>query len=94
MLGRVYEHFLSRFASTEGKKGGEFYTPRCVVKLLVEVLEPWRGRVYYPCCGSSGMFVQSIEFIRAHAWRFPPRGTVEWLTAPLSEAPPGSPPSR
>ncbi len=67
VLGRVYEYFLSRFAGAEGKKGGEFYTPRCVVKLLVEMLEPWRGRVYDPCCGSSGMFVQSIEFIEAHA---------------------------
>ena len=67
VLGRVYEYFLSRFASAEGKKGGEFYTPRCVVKLLVEMLEPYRGRVYDPCCGSSGMFVQSVEFIRAHA---------------------------
>ena len=67
VLGRVYEYFLSRFASAEGKKGGEFYTPRCVVRLLVEMLEPWRGRVYDPCCGSSGMFVQSVEFIRAHA---------------------------
>ena len=67
MLGRVYEYFLSQFASAEGKKGGEFYTPRCVVRLLVEMLEPWRGRVYDPCCGSSGMFVQSVEFIRAHA---------------------------
>jgi len=66
-LGRVYEYFLSQFASAEGKKGGEFYTPRCVVKLLVEMLEPYRGRVYDPCCGSSGMFVQSVEFIRAHA---------------------------
>jgi len=66
VLGRVYEYFLSQFASAEGKKGGEFYTPRCVVKLLVEMLEPYRGRVYDPCCGSSGMFVQSIEFIRAH----------------------------
>ena len=66
VLGRVYEYFLSRFASTEGKKGGEFYTPRCVVKLLVEMLKPYKGRVYDPCCGSSGMFVQSIEFIRAH----------------------------
>ncbi len=65
--GRVYEYFLSQFASAEGKKGGEFYTPRCVVKLLVEMLEPYRGRVYDPCCGSSGMFVQSVEFIRAHA---------------------------
>ena len=67
VLGRVYEYFLSQFASAEGKKGGEFYTPRCVVKLLVEMLQPWRGRVYDPCCGSSGMFVQSVEFIRAHA---------------------------
>ena len=67
VLGRVYEYFLSQFASAEGKRGGEFYTPRCVVKLLVEMLEPYRGRVYDPCCGSSGMFVQSIEFIRAHS---------------------------
>ncbi len=67
VLGRVYEYFLSQFASAEGRKGGEFYTPRCVVKLLVEMLEPFRGRVYDPCCGSSGMFVQSMEFIRAHA---------------------------
>jgi type I restriction enzyme M protein len=67
VLGRVYEYFLSQFASAEGKKGGEFYTPRCVVKLLVEMLEPYKGRVYDPCCGSSGMFVQSVEFISAHA---------------------------
>ena len=67
VLGRVYEYFLSRFASAEGKKGGEFYTPRCVVKLLVEMIEPYLGRVYDPCCGSAGMFVQSMEFIRAHA---------------------------
>ena len=66
VLGRVYEYFLSQFASAEGKKGGEFYTPRCVVKLLVEMLEPYKGRVYDPCCGSAGMFVQSIEFIDAH----------------------------
>ena len=61
MLGRVYEYFLSQFASAEGKKGGEFYTPRCIVKLLVEMLEPFSGRVYDPCCGSSGMFVQSVD---------------------------------
>ena len=67
VLGRVYEYFLSRFASAEGKRGGEFYTPRCVVKVLVAMLEPYRGRVYDPCCGSSGMFVQSAEFIKAHA---------------------------
>lgn len=66
VLGRVYEYFLSQFASAEGKKGGEFYTPRSVVKLLVEMLEPYKGRVYDPCCGSSGMFVQSEEFIAAH----------------------------
>ncbi len=66
VLGRVYEYFLSQFASQEGKKGGEFYTPRCIVKLLVEMLEPYKGRVYDPCCGSSGMFVQSEEFIAAH----------------------------
>ncbi len=67
VLGRVYEYFLGRFASAEGKKGGEFYTPRCVVRLLVEMIEPFKGRVYDPCCGSSGMFVQSVEFIDAHA---------------------------
>ena len=67
VLGRVYEYFLSQFASDEGKKGGEFYTPRSVVGLLVQMLEPYNGRVYDPCCGSAGMFVQSVEFIRAHA---------------------------
>jgi type I restriction enzyme M protein len=66
VLGRIYEYFLSQFASAEGKKGGEFYTPRCIVRLLVEMLEPYKGRVYDPCCGSSGMFVQSEEFIAAH----------------------------
>lgn len=70
VLGRVYEYFLSQFASAEGKKGGEFYTPRCIVRLLVEMIEPFKGRVYDPCCGSSGMFVQSEEFIRAHGGRF------------------------
>jgi type I restriction enzyme M protein len=67
VLGRVYEYFLSQFASAEGKKGGQFYTPRCVVKVLVEMLEPYKGRVYDPCCGSGGMFVQSVEFVQAHA---------------------------
>ncbi len=67
VLGRVYEYFLGQFASAEGKKGGEFYTPRCIVKLLVEMLDPYRGRVFDPCCGSAGMFVQSDEFIRSHA---------------------------
>jgi type I restriction enzyme M protein len=69
ILGRVYEYFLGQFASKEGKRGGEFYTPRCVVKLLVEMLRPYRGRVYDPCCGSGGMFVQSEEFIKAHGGR-------------------------
>ena len=68
VLGRVYEYFLAQFAGAEGKRGGEFYTPRCVVKLLVEMLEPYNGRVYDPCCGSSGMFVQSKAFIDAHAY--------------------------
>ena len=67
VLGRVYEYFLSRFAGAEGKKGGEFYTPRSVVRLLVEMLQPYNGRVYDPCCGSAGMLVQSVEFVRAHA---------------------------
>ena len=67
LLGRVYGYCLSQFASAEGKKGGEFYTPRCVVKLLVEMLEPYQGGVYDPCCGSSGMFVQSVGSIQAHA---------------------------
>lgn len=66
LLGRVYEYFLGRFASAEGKRGGEFYTPRPVVKLLVEMIEPLNGRVYDPCCGSGGMFVQSERFIEAH----------------------------
>jgi type I restriction enzyme M protein len=69
ILGRVYEYFLGQFASKEGKKAGEFYTPRCIVRLLVEMIEPYKGRVYDPCCGSSGMFVQSEEFIRAHGGR-------------------------
>ena len=66
ILGRVYEYFLSQFASAEGKKGGQFYTPRCIVRLLVEMLTPYKGRVYDPCCGSGGMFVQSEKFVEAH----------------------------
>jgi type I restriction enzyme M protein len=66
ILGRVYEYFLSQFASAEGKKGGQFYTPRSVVRLLVEMLSPYKGRVYDPCCGSGGMFVQSEKFVEAH----------------------------
>ncbi len=66
MLGQVYEYFLGQFALAEGKKGGQFYTPGSVVKLLVEMLEPYEGRVFDPCCGSGGMFVQSEKFISAH----------------------------
>jgi type I restriction enzyme M protein len=69
MLGRVYEYFLSQFASAEGKKGGQFYTPAHVVRVLVEMLAPYKGRVYDPCCGSGGMFVQSEKFIEAHSGR-------------------------
>jgi type I restriction enzyme M protein len=66
-LGRVYEYFLARFASAEGKSGGQFYTPNHVVRVLVEMLAPYKGRVYDPCCGSGGMFVQSEKFIEAHS---------------------------
>src|SRR5206468_497626 len=66
LLGEVYEYFLEKFASAEGKRGGEFYTPASVVRVLVEVLEPTTGRVYDPCCGSGGMFVQTEKFIEAH----------------------------
>lgn len=69
ILGRVYEYFLGQFAAAEGKKGGQFYTARCVVKLLVEMIEPYRGRVFDPCCGSGGMFVQSEKFVEAHGGR-------------------------
>src|SRR6202035_6096423 len=66
ILGRVYEYFLGQFASAEGKRGGQFYTPRSVVRVLVEMLEPYHGRVLEPCCESGGMFVQSVKFIEAH----------------------------
>ncbi len=66
MLGRVYEYFLGKFAQQEGKSGGEFFTPSCIVRLLVEMLEPFVGRVYDPCCGSAGMFVQSERFVESH----------------------------
>lgn len=68
-LGRVYEYFLARFADAEGKSGGQFYTPSHVVRVLVEMLAPYKGRVYDPCCGSGGMFVQSEKFIEAHSGR-------------------------
>lgn len=69
VLGRVYEYFLGQFAGAEGKRGGEFYTPRSVVRVLVEMLEPYTGRVYDPCCGSGGMFVQSEKFVQEHDGR-------------------------
>lgn len=65
-VGRVYEYFLGKFAATEGKGGGEFYTPKSVVNLIAEMLEPYQGKIYDPCCGSGGMFVQSIKFIESH----------------------------
>jgi type I restriction enzyme M protein len=69
ILGRVYKYFLGQFAGAEGKRGGEFYTPRSVVRVLVEMLEPYSGRVYDPCCGSGGMFVQSEKFVQEHGGR-------------------------
>jgi len=66
LLGRVYEYFLGRFASAEGKRGGEFYTPQCVDRVLVEMIAPYKGRIYDPCNGSGGLFVQSEKFIEAH----------------------------
>ncbi len=69
ILGRVYEYFRGQFAGSEGKRGGEFYTPRSVVRTMVEMLEPYKGRVYDPCCGSGGMFVQSEKFVESHGGR-------------------------
>jgi type I restriction enzyme M protein len=69
VLGRVYEYFLGQFALAEGKKGGQFYTPESIVRLLVQILEPYHGRVFDPCCGSGGMFVQSEKFVKAHQGR-------------------------
>jgi type I restriction enzyme M protein len=69
ILGRVYEYFLGQFADAEGKKGGQFYTPRSIVQLLVAVIEPFKGRVFDPCCGSGGMFIQSEKFVQAHQGR-------------------------
>jgi len=74
VLGQVYEYFLGQFALAEGKKGGSFYTPRSVVKVLVEMLEPYEGRVFDPCCGSGGMFVQSEKFIAAHQDHYKKKG--------------------
>jgi type I restriction enzyme M protein len=69
LLGRVYEYFLTRFASAEGKNGGQFYTPSCIVRVIVEMLAPYKGRVYDPACGSGGMFVQSEKFVLEHGGR-------------------------
>lgn len=69
ILGRVYEYFLGQFADTEGKKGGQFYTPRSIVQLLVAMIEPFKGRVFDPCCGSGGMFIQSEKFVQTHQGR-------------------------
>jgi type I restriction enzyme M protein len=66
VVGRVYEYFLGKFAATEGKGGGEFYTPKCVVNLIAEMIEPFKGKIYDPCCGSGGMFVQSVKFVENH----------------------------
>jgi type I restriction enzyme M protein len=66
IVGRVYEYFLSKFALAEGKGKGEFYTPKSIVNLIAEMIEPYKGKIYDPCCGSGGMFVQSIKFIQAH----------------------------
>lgn len=70
MLGRVYEYFLGQFAIAEGKRGGQFYTAGCIVRLLVEMIQPFKGRVYDPCCGSGGMFVQSERFVEAHSTQY------------------------
>ena len=81
LLGRVYEYFLSGFASSEGKRGGEFFTPRSVVRTLVEMLEPYNGRVYDPCCGSGGMFGSRKNSSRNTADdATPPRSTARKLT--------------
>ena len=66
VVGRVYEYFLGQFAASEGKRGGEFYTPKCVVNLIAEMIEPYKGKIYDPCCGSGGMFVQSMKFVESH----------------------------
>ncbi len=67
LLGSVYQYCLRKFATNEGKNAGEFYTPSCIVRTIVEILKPYQGRVYDPCCGSGGMFVQSVEFVKSHA---------------------------
>ena len=66
ILGGVYQYFLGQFAAAEGKKGGQFYTPQSIVNILVEMIEPYSGRIFNPCCGSGGMFVQSEKFVKEH----------------------------
>jgi type I restriction enzyme M protein len=66
-IGRIYEYFLGKFAMAEGQKGGEFFTPTSLVRLIVEIIEPWHGRIYDPACGSGGMFVQSARFVEEQA---------------------------
>ena len=85
VLGRVYEYFLGEFALAEGKKGGQFYTPASVVKLLVEMLEPYEGRVFDPCCGSGGMFVQSEKFIKSHQDHYRKNGRGKKSFAPSTD---------
>jgi type I restriction enzyme M protein len=85
LLGKVYEYFLGEFALAEGKKGGQFYTPGSVVKLLVEMLQPFEGRVFDPCCGSGGMFVQSEKFIHAHRDHYKKKGNGNKLSLNASD---------
>lgn len=86
LLGRVFEYFLGEFALAEGKKGGQFYTPESVVKLLVEMLEPYEGRVFDPCCGSGGMFVQSEKFIKAHQDHYKKKVKTQGIASLLNPA--------
>ena len=72
-FGKIYEYFLGNFARAEGQKGGEFFTPTSLVKLIVEIIEPYHGRIFDPACGSGGMFVQVAEFVKAHK-KNPQRG--------------------
>ncbi|MBX3293880.1 MAG: SAM-dependent DNA methyltransferase [Acidobacteria bacterium] len=88
VLGRVYEYFLGEFALAEGKKGGQFYTPSSVVRLLVAMLEPYEGRVFDPCCGSGGMFVQSEKFIEAHSDHYKPSPSLSQRERNAAEASP------
>ena len=78
ILGHVYEYFLGEFAMAEGKKGGQYYTPKSIVTVIVEMLQPFKGRVYDPCCGSGGFFVQSEKFIQEHGGRI---GQISTFTA-------------